>query len=167
MSDHDKPTRYSETDPVLALGRLKGHDKLTDEQCQVTNTDRELWREREGDYYADSIHVTTSGGIGINCGGTVIVKSLRQWHNDDAELRALRKSESQIVDLGDSCCVEGCEGEKFYRKIAQLEAENAALRQLRDEVEPVLREAYHKVDCLHAEGVINDILARYYGEKHD
>ncbi len=45
------------------------------------NTDRELWREREGDYYADSIHVTAQGGIGINCGGTVHVMSLRQWHS--------------------------------------------------------------------------------------
>lgn len=45
----------------------------------VANTDRELWREREGDYYADSIHVTASGGIGINCGGTVIVRPLRGW----------------------------------------------------------------------------------------
>jgi hypothetical protein len=44
------------------------------------NTDRELWREREGDYYADSIHVTKGGGIGINCGGYVYVKPLREWH---------------------------------------------------------------------------------------
>ena len=46
----------------------------------VENTDRELWREVEGDYYADSIHVTKGGGIGINCGGLVIVKPLRGWH---------------------------------------------------------------------------------------
>lgn len=44
------------------------------------NTDRELWRERDGDFYADSIHVTATGGIGINCGGLVIVKPLREWH---------------------------------------------------------------------------------------
>jgi hypothetical protein len=44
------------------------------------NTDRELWREREGDYYADSIHVTAQGDIGINCGGTVVVLPLREWH---------------------------------------------------------------------------------------
>lgn len=50
-----------------------------DQRC-VVNTDRELWRERDGDYYADSIHVTTSGGIGINCGGYVIVMPLRDWH---------------------------------------------------------------------------------------
>ncbi len=43
------------------------------------NTDRELWRERD-DYYADSIHVTEGGGIGINCGGTVHVMPLRMWH---------------------------------------------------------------------------------------
>lgn len=44
------------------------------------NTDRELWREKEGDYYADSIHVTDHGGIGINAGGYVIVKRLADWH---------------------------------------------------------------------------------------
>jgi hypothetical protein len=44
------------------------------------NTDRELWREVEGDYYAPSIHVTKSGGIGINVGGSVYVKPLREWH---------------------------------------------------------------------------------------
>jgi hypothetical protein len=44
------------------------------------NTDRELWREREGDYYADSIFVTERGSIGINCGGYVFVRSLRDWH---------------------------------------------------------------------------------------
>lgn len=46
----------------------------------IENTDRELWREREGDYYADSVHVTRGGGIGINCGGTVYVMPLREWH---------------------------------------------------------------------------------------
>lgn len=50
------------------------------------NTDREIWREREGDLYADSIHVTQGGGIGIDCGGLVIVRPVRAWH--DAEKRA-------------------------------------------------------------------------------
>lgn len=48
------------------------------EACQ--SNDRELWRETPGDYYADSIHVTERGGIGISCGGTVHVMTLRQWH---------------------------------------------------------------------------------------
>lgn len=45
------------------------------------NTDRELWRECDGDYYAHSIHVTDHGGIGINCGGHVIVAPLKSWHD--------------------------------------------------------------------------------------
>jgi hypothetical protein len=48
------------------------------EACQ--NTDKEIWRERPDDYYADSIHVTIGGGIGLNCGGTVIVLPIRTWH---------------------------------------------------------------------------------------
>ena len=53
---------------------------MSDQTGQGKNTDRELWREREGDYYADSIHVTQSGGIGINVGGYVFVKPLSEWH---------------------------------------------------------------------------------------
>lgn len=44
------------------------------------NTDREIWRERPGDYYADSIHVTETGGIGLNVGGWVMVLPIRTWH---------------------------------------------------------------------------------------
>lgn len=44
------------------------------------NTDRELWREVEGDYYAPSIFVTERGGIGIDVGGSVYVKPIREWH---------------------------------------------------------------------------------------
>lgn len=45
------------------------------------NEDRELWRERQGDYYSDSVFVTKSGGIGINVGGLCIVKTPKEWHN--------------------------------------------------------------------------------------
>ena len=47
---------------------------------ECKNTDREIWRERGGDYYADSIFVTERGGVEINCGGTVYVKPIREWH---------------------------------------------------------------------------------------
>jgi len=70
-----------------------------DEQC-AANTDREIWREREGDYYADSIHVTDSGGIGINCGGHVIVAPIRKWH---ASLRAQEGMVMVPRELYDSC----------------------------------------------------------------
>lgn len=45
------------------------------------NTDRELWRERDGDYYAASIHVTADGAIGIDVAGHVVVKPIREWHS--------------------------------------------------------------------------------------
>jgi len=44
------------------------------------NTDKEIWREKKGDYYSDSIHVTEHNGIGIDCGGHVIVAPIRKWH---------------------------------------------------------------------------------------
>ena len=47
---------------------------------QASNTDRELWREVEGDYYANSLHITEGGGVGINVAGRVIVKPLADWH---------------------------------------------------------------------------------------
>jgi hypothetical protein len=50
----------------------------------MMNTDRELYREPDkddkGDFYSDSVHVTQDGGIGINVGGLVFVKTLAQWH---------------------------------------------------------------------------------------
>jgi len=48
------------------------------EPCE--NTDKEIWRAEPGGYYSDSIHVTENGGIGINCGGMVFTKPIRQWH---------------------------------------------------------------------------------------
>jgi hypothetical protein len=53
--------------------------EIMDKGKPYSNTDREIWREREGDYYSDSIHVTESGAIGINCGGKVVVAPLRKW----------------------------------------------------------------------------------------
>jgi len=49
-------------------------------QNAAKNTDRELWRKVSGDYYAPSIRVTESGGIGIDCGGHVIVAPVEAWH---------------------------------------------------------------------------------------
>lgn len=77
-----------------------------DEQV-AANTDRELWREGGGDgngmsYYEPSIHVTEQGGIGINVGGNVYVKTLREWHGLAAQLTAqaerLRERDEQLRD---------------------------------------------------------------------
>jgi hypothetical protein len=43
------------------------------------NTNKEIYREKDGDFYSDSIFVTENGGIGFDCGGYVIVKPLRVW----------------------------------------------------------------------------------------
>ena len=44
------------------------------------NTDKEIWRENENDFYSPSIHVTKENGIGINVAGKVIVLPVKQWH---------------------------------------------------------------------------------------
>ena len=57
---------------------------MTPTERVAENTDRELWREPTDqighEYYQPSIHVTATGGIGINVGGFVFVKTLRAWH---------------------------------------------------------------------------------------
>ena len=69
---------------------------MTDRELMqmAQNTDRELWREREGDFYADSIHVTKDGGIGMNVGGTVFVMTIKAWHAAAALRDRLAQPES-------------------------------------------------------------------------
>lgn len=62
---------HGEPEAVRSSGALDG-------TCE--NTDKEIWRKREGDYYSPSIHVTQSGGVGINVGGHVIVMPVEKWH---------------------------------------------------------------------------------------
>jgi hypothetical protein len=52
---------------------------MSDSQAAL-NTDRELWRKTGGDYYSPRIYVNDGGGIGIDVGGTVYVKSVEAWH---------------------------------------------------------------------------------------
>jgi len=49
-----------------------------EEKC-CKNEDVHLWREIPDDYYSPSIHVTKQGGIGINVGGCVYVKTIEEW----------------------------------------------------------------------------------------
>lgn len=76
---------------------------MNDEQA-AQNTDRELWREREGDYYADSLLVTKEGAIGMNCGGSVFVKPIREWHR-------LARIDAHCGNCLDPKC-PGCEGKR-------------------------------------------------------
>lgn len=52
----------------------------TNKEICCENTDKEIWREKPGNYYSDSIHVTKDNGIGINCCGHVIVAPIKKWH---------------------------------------------------------------------------------------
>jgi hypothetical protein len=73
------------------------------------NTDRELWRETDGDYYAPSIHVTALGGIGINVGGTVFVRTVRQWHALAAQaIEAQRAETAKQGSVHESAAPKGC-----------------------------------------------------------
>lgn len=60
------------------LSLAGGSEVRVSEDCE--NTDKEIWRKKAGDYYSPSIHVTQGGGIGINCGGHVIVMPVEKWH---------------------------------------------------------------------------------------
>lgn len=44
------------------------------------NTDTEIWRREPGDFYSPSISVTKEGAIQLHVGGTVITKSIEDWH---------------------------------------------------------------------------------------
>jgi len=82
------------------------------------NTDRELWRECEGDYYADFVFVTEGGGIGMNAGGKVVVKSVREWVS-----LALGKSTADLkfqIELEREACAQValCLGEDAGTAIA-------------------------------------------------
>ena len=67
------------------------------------NTDVEIWRgppDENGDtFYSPSIHVTEKGRIGINVGGTVLVKSVEDWH---AAARRCNELEVQLAETEDS-----------------------------------------------------------------
>lgn len=116
-----EPWRKDADRVLLALSREEliaaGKTLSKDEHRAFANTDRELWRERPGDFYSPSIHVTEHGGIGINVGGRVIVMSLKHWHNlaiiyEASHLRErsraatrghVRASQSQCSEQSNAC----------------------------------------------------------------
>jgi hypothetical protein len=76
---------------------------MNSEQCK--NTDKEIWREREGDYYADSIFVTKQGHIGINCGGYVTIMPVRKWHESARPAPAIGDVAKQLAGIISICTV--------------------------------------------------------------
>lgn len=70
-----------------------GHCQPEDGAC--VNTDRELFRETAKDWkdegYQPRIFVTQDERIGINVGGQVYVRSIREWHRLIKENSSLTK----------------------------------------------------------------------------
>jgi hypothetical protein len=56
----------------------------------IQNTDREIWNARDDHGYGPSIHVTKDGRVGINVGGTVIVRRVIDWHSSQDDLNSVR-----------------------------------------------------------------------------
>jgi hypothetical protein len=109
---------------------------MTEGACE--NTDRELWRERFGDFYADSIHVTKDGGIGINVSGHVIVMPLQKWHSLAAEPAPESAVQSETVrrnmlNSGHFASLFGTFGRLSQR---ELHIMNAALTLVADQPAP-------------------------------
>ena len=57
----------------------------------VENTDKEIWREIEGEYYCPKIFVTEQNAIGIDVGGHVYVKTVYEWHQQADRIAELEK----------------------------------------------------------------------------
>ncbi len=118
------------------------------------NTDRELYREREGDFYSPSIHVTQGGGIGFDVGGNVVVKPLREWHRiaaSEMAWRIMAKQEAHYANLPTSereaalqKALEDTTADqiKAEEDAERLRLENDRLRNLIEEANDVCRSAY-------------------------
>ena len=86
-------------------------DKTEFVVCQ--SNDREIWRKVPGDFYSPSIHVTEGGGIGIACGGHVIVAPVEKWHAAGDVFLCVNTGLSEWryrlgMWLIKSCCHEHC-----------------------------------------------------------
>ena len=66
---------------------------MTEERAAL-NTDRDLWREPPGDYYANRIFLTEAGGIGLDVGGHCIVKTIAAWFKLAPEAAVIRSPKS-------------------------------------------------------------------------
>lgn len=81
----------------------------------IANTDRTLWRDED-----DSVFITQGGGLGINCGGHVIVKPLLAWHQQSATIARLEAERDEAER----------QRQTWVALHSTLEAENARHREL-------------------------------------
>jgi hypothetical protein len=83
---------------------------MSDEKLVATegglcvNTDVHLWPQTSKDYYAPRVFGVTDDAIGIDVGGMVYVKTMREWHRlaeQDAALTASAVWREQWVSVKD------------------------------------------------------------------
>jgi len=98
---------------LFSVSAVSGSPHIRPEDIAYANTDRELWREGDSEsgmsYYEPSIHVTEQGGIGINVGGTVYVRTLREWH----ALAGGRRAEWELHPEKFRCYLVGSPATRF------------------------------------------------------
>ena len=96
------------------------------------NTDRELWRKVKDNYYSPSLHVTVTGGIGINKGGTVYVKPIEEWHRlAEAEDKRMRQREMiNKINMSFSDFVK----EHCSREVQEMLEDTPAERKLQENI---------------------------------
>jgi hypothetical protein len=101
---------------------------MAETETPCLNTDREIWHEREGGAYSDRIFVTENGAIGINCGGMVVVQSVRAWHalaTSTAPARGLAAGMEMAAVIAKAECAE-CPNDGSDNWCAQIACANIA-----------------------------------------
>lgn len=92
---------------------------MSTQQEARLNTDREIWRGKSraefgdpGRFYADSLFIPArdTEALGINCGGMVIVKPIREWHalaaQPPVQQAEARLSEEQVRYIVNGASIE-------------------------------------------------------------
>lgn len=85
------------------------------EPVQAKVADRDLWRETPGDYYAPRLFLTEGGGIGMDVGGFVIVKPIREWHKLASQPSDVRAPSEECVPPGAGAWLPDTFVERAYR----------------------------------------------------
>lgn len=55
------------------------------------------------DFYADSIAITSTGSLRINCGGKVIERTLKSWHHMAERYAEMSQHWDALLDFHQAC----------------------------------------------------------------
>ena len=83
----------------------------------MQNTDIKLWIKDKENCFSPSVHATQDGCIGINVGGTVIVKPIEVWHHLESSLASAK---AELAELRQIANTYDCKMAEKDREIAEL-----------------------------------------------